>query len=91
MAGYRALTVLVMFMLSSSDVFITLRCVPRLPLFPKLADPMSSQGICDNFQKQVHCGVLWDPGLVEINPVAWIIFPRACDVLARTPAPDRHF
>jgi len=78
-------------MLSSSDVFITLRCVPRLPLFPKLPDAMSSQDICDNFQKQVHCRVLWDPSLVEINPGAYISFPPAYDALGRPPAPDRHF
>ena len=52
--------------------------VRRAHLVPQLTDPISSQSICIDSQKQVRRGVLWGPGVGEIYHVPRNIFCRAC-------------
>lgn len=61
LAGYYIQVFLIMFFLLSSDLLITLRYVVLpISLAPRPVDTISSQGVCDNFQKQdtrtVLCG-----------------------------------
>jgi len=67
-----------LFYLFSSDVFIILRYVVFMCIACP-ADAISSQGICDHFQKQDTGGVFWDPGIGEISCVARIIFCLVSD------------
>ena len=79
---------LLTFFLCSSDVFITLRSVVIFSV-PQPADAISPQDIRDNFQKQVHCSLLWDPCVDEISRVARINFSPTCNSLGPPPASDR--
>ena len=55
------------------------------------ADPILSQGMRDNFQKQDNYSVLWDSGVGEIDHIPRIVFFQASDSHRPLFVPGRRF
>ena len=55
------------------------------------ADPILSQGMRDNFQKQDNHSVLWDSGVGEIDHIPRIVFFQASDSHRPLFVPGRRF
>ena len=71
----------------SSDIFIMLRyAVSTRDTQP--TNMISSQGICDNLQKQETRRVLWNHGVGEISHDAGISFPQAPNHCGTPSSPD---